>query len=181
MKVIFLDVDGVLNNQQTFRNCKKEYYKTGYFGLEIDLKKIRLLKEIVLKTDARIVLSSTWRSWLTKVDGKLLSINHKMKDLLKLLEVYGLYIYDITPYDDKRFRQNEIMEWLKNHQDIESFVVIDDDSYDLEMFVNKELVKTKFHDIRIPLFWIDRGGLQKEHVEKAIEILNKNDKKKVLR
>ena len=48
MKVLFLDVDGVLNR------CGKSAQ-----GLEED--KVALLKQIVAATGCRIVLSSTWR------------------------------------------------------------------------------------------------------------------------
>lgn len=47
MKVIFLDIDGVLNTNSD-RNISND--------------KLRLLSELVLKTDAEVVLSSTWRN-----------------------------------------------------------------------------------------------------------------------
>ena len=53
MNVIFLDVDGVLNNAYTTDRIK------GYIG--IDDNKVRLLKQIVDYFDAKIILSSTWR------------------------------------------------------------------------------------------------------------------------
>ena len=53
MKVIFLDVDGVLNCQKTEAKCR------GFIG--VDSKKVKLLKKIVDATDAKIVLSSSWK------------------------------------------------------------------------------------------------------------------------
>ena len=55
-KIIFLDIDGVLNSMDYFeqtKDCK------GY--TEINPEKVKLLKEIVDRTGAEIVLSSTWR------------------------------------------------------------------------------------------------------------------------
>lgn len=54
MKVIFLDVDGVLNSQDLFERCGEEL-------VPIDEENIRYLKEIVDATGAQIVLSSSWR------------------------------------------------------------------------------------------------------------------------
>lgn len=58
MKVIFLDVDGVLNNVNTFIKKQKEF-KAGRKFLELDDNNINNLKTIVDATDAKIVLSST--------------------------------------------------------------------------------------------------------------------------
>ena len=54
MKVIFLDVDGVLNNADT-----KDRSPSGYKGVSGEM--IRNLREIVRKTGAQIILSSDWR------------------------------------------------------------------------------------------------------------------------
>lgn len=56
-KVIFLDVDGVLNCRSTKDKCG------GYIG--IDDKKVSLLKEIVDATGAIIILVSSWKEWWT--------------------------------------------------------------------------------------------------------------------
>ena len=48
MKVIFLDIDGVLNTNS---------------DREISDDKLKLLSELVSKTGADVVLSSSWRNW----------------------------------------------------------------------------------------------------------------------
>ena len=53
MKIIFLDVDGVLNCATT-----KERVRDLLF---VEDRKIQLLKELVDETGATIILSSTWR------------------------------------------------------------------------------------------------------------------------
>ena len=63
MKVIFLDVDGVLNTKYSKSRC-------GRF-IGIDKDKVAQLKRIVDETDAEIVLSSTWRLGYNK-DGHFL-------------------------------------------------------------------------------------------------------------
>ena len=55
MKIIFLDVDGVLNSQDLLERCGEDKL------VPIDEENIRCLKEIVDETGAEIVLSSSWR------------------------------------------------------------------------------------------------------------------------
>ena len=59
MKVIFLDVDGVLNSDEYFDKIKN----VNICGIEseIDVEKIKLLKKAVDETGANVVLSSSWR------------------------------------------------------------------------------------------------------------------------
>lgn len=93
MKVIFLDVDGVLN-------CRTTYARDGFFG--IDAYMSLLVNRICERTDAQIVISSSWR--LDK--GSLKQIEEK---------VFPKFI-DITP--DRRgltSRGTEIKTWLDEH------------------------------------------------------------------
>ena len=53
MKIIFLDIDGVLNCDTTVESCG------NYLG--IDNSKLKLLAEIVDKTKAKVVLTATWK------------------------------------------------------------------------------------------------------------------------
>ena len=140
MKVVFLDVDGVLNSV-------RDYYSTE---LTTDSHFI-LLKELIDRTGAKIVLSSSWRIGLS-IRG----------DLVQRLAEYGLEIYDITPvlYFEGRKRGDEIRAWLDKHGEVTNFVILDDDS-DMCEFTKTNLVKTDTN-----------FGLNKRHVEKAVEILN---------
>ena len=76
MKVIFLDVDGVLNSKRDGNSIK----------LRTD-SHFRLLQEIVKATGAKIVLSSSWRAGFAKARNTLLN----------RLKEYGLEIMDSTP------------------------------------------------------------------------------------
>ena len=74
MKVIFLDIDGVLNCSKT-RNPRKLPYV-------VDKRLLALLKRMLKRTGAKIVLSSTWR-----IDpvGRFAAKHH------------GIPVYDYSP------------------------------------------------------------------------------------
>ena len=82
MKVIFLDVDGVLNSDEYIDRAQKQEIQ----GIErhIDVEKIKLLKKAIDETGAKVVLSSSWR--FTKNE----------QYLKKLLEKYGIYLVGST-------------------------------------------------------------------------------------
>ena len=65
MKVIFLDIDGVLNCQDTFIKRYEKKKITGYYELEIDIDMVKRLAKIVEETNSLIVLSSSWRIFLS--------------------------------------------------------------------------------------------------------------------
>lgn len=169
MKLIFLDIDGVLNTSTTFKRRYYEYKKTGKYNLEVDEFRIYYLKKIVDETDAKIVLSSTWRSGFTKKDNKVIPIYYKAEQLVNMFNKYNLEIYDITPYDKNRYRENEILEYLEKREDVESFIVIDDECYDLKKFINNELIHIK-NDCTS--FCEDENGLLEHHVSISINKLN---------
>ena len=152
-KIIFLDIDGVLNSSR--------YDKIrGQNDGNIDESRMPLLKELVEKTNARIVLSSTWRShWERDCD----TLDEKGRELNRVFGKYGLEISDKTPFLEKYDRANEIRLWLKNHSgEFDRFVIIDNEFggwAELEPY----LVKTDF---------LIGRGLEKRHIDKAIEILS---------
>ena len=161
-KIIFLDIDGVLNSIDYFEQTK---YCKGY--TEIDPEKVKLLKEIVDRTGAEIVLSSTWRDLARRENEPEHPMFTYLSDTLK---EYGTEIIDHTPYIGQD-RPKEIRAWLDNQQDKDiRFVSLDDDfpkhKYD-EAGIGYCLVRTSFYE--------KDGGLRQEHVEKAVEILNRED------
>lgn len=148
MKVVFLDVDGVLNNDETSTRTKQ--------GAEfVDDFLIERLKRLIDETDASVVMSSSWRyGHNCDVHGD------DFYELIEKLEAFGIYIEDYTPElhtDDKAV---EIDEYLGEHPEIERFVILDDDQ--MSMYED--------HQVRA----LNRYGLTDENVDEAIAILNKN-------
>lgn len=151
MKVIFLDVDGVLNDQDLIF----EKYKTQ--ELEISRDKLLLLKEIITSNDdTKVVLSSSWRIGLLRKNGKIVADTTYHKEFLELLEEYGIEIYDITP--SMMNRTEEIRYYLDNNKDIESYIILDDEELN-----DENQVKTDFFN----------GGLTEKHVTLAIDMLKR--------
>lgn len=150
MKIIFLDVDGVLNNIHSTERCR------GFIGIEDS--KVEILKEIVNKTCAKIVLSSTWKyGWeknINDCDGHGTYLNSK-------LAYSGLKAIDKTK--DLSDRGEEILEWV-NRNNITEYIVIDDEIFKdfEELGIVNRLVKTTFYG--------KDGGLQQEHIAKAIKL-----------
>lgn len=157
MKVIFLDVDGVLNYMGS-----KSYYADVYF---VEKEKLRLLAELVNATDAEIVLSSTWRRGFRDLCEGTESFDADLYQALEdALEEFDLHIYDCTG-PSLATRGEEIEAWIqKKGESTESFVILDD--MGAEQFgVHADcLVQTDY-----------RTGLEKEHVELAIRMLMEND------
>lgn len=154
MKIIFLDIDGVLNDKN-LRNSHKGFEKI------LSPKKIVLLKRITEKAGAEIVLTSTWRAYLFK---KPLFKNLEEKEYLtKTFSSFGVYLYDLTPWINVAEKNLEIKEWLDRHSDIENYVILDDSVFDWDY-------ETEKHFIRI------RDGLNKKDADKAIDILMRETK-----
>lgn len=166
MKIIFLDIDGVLNSRVWDRDHQAKIQE----GKLIDLEKVRLLAKLVRDTDAELVLHSGWRFWF---DEDMKPLQREALYLEKLLEDHSLYLYDRTPdlttdeiRASKNFslvKANEIIEWLLKHEDIEQYVVLDD----LELHSEEiELNRIKIDGSK---------GLTEENVNEAILFLNEMD------
>lgn len=171
MKVLFLDIDGVLNSELWYTHAhycithekKSEIFSNessnendSYVDYNIDPRLIENLNLIIEKTGCEIVLSSSWRC-PDKEEITLLNSQLRRKGLIK-------EYFDVTPYSKSRIRGEEIKEWLnKNCKQlyITSFCIIDDDSDMLdeqrEFFVNVD-----------PYI-----GLTSHDADVAIEILNR--------
>lgn len=159
MKVIFLDIDGVVNCSDT-----KERSPSKVIGVE--QSKIALVKQIIEATGAKLILSSTWRiGWFYEETG---SHDRDEQDWHYLRDEFfkqGLWFFDYTPLDKSRHRGTEIQTWLDKWEDeIDSYIVIDDSMYDIWEMHEGHLIETSF-----------RYGIQDEHVKQAIELLGKKE------
>ena len=180
MKVIFLDIDGVLNTSETFIKRKQDWEKTGIWNLEIDEFRVEYLKRIIDETEAKVVLSSAWRRDFENVSGKVIPIHEKGEALQNILKKYDIELYDILRKGYSLLREDLITIWLNEHPDVESFIIIDDATTHLKRFIGKELIKTSFLADGVMLQNMDDCmGLCEDHIDIAIKKLNKCKVKKL--
>ena len=176
MKVLFLDIDGVLNSENWFAyriycvknnmvNILMNFVDTDDRNIKhkltmLDDRAIANLNRIIEETECKVVLSSSWRSSIE-------SENIFTQNLLKL-KGFKYDFYDVTPrlwFEDFSTRRGEeIKFWLDKESEkheIESFVILDDDSDMLPEQMNN-------------FIHVDgQVGLTDRDVLTAIEILNK--------
>lgn len=141
MKIIFLDVDGVLNN---FASLAEHIHLLP--------EKCLLVRRLCKITDAKIVLSSTWRMFMKSPDCPLLFAFDKAGLPRKLI---------VGATDTlKGGRGKQIDRWLVG-QNVESYVIIDDDMHDFSPAHIQRMVRTRMET-----------GLTENGVEKAASLLN---------
>jgi len=108
MKVLFLDVDGVINPISF-------HHGSGFSGAACANIQSVLDKD----PEVRIVVSSAWRRWGIE----------KLKEILKDNNIDSSKLEDITDTEgglDPENRAEQIQRWLDKHKQVKQFVVIDD-------------------------------------------------------
>lgn len=149
--LIFLDVDGVLNNETT--HC--------HGAVKLDRGNLACLAELINSTAARVVLSTSWRSLLGR-----------KSELWSALEDVGVLEGTIVGQTEEigwKDRAQEIWQWVEQAKAWPgwngAFVVLDDMS--------------RLHDderLRDHFVWVDpEFGLCAEHVETATGCLAHED------
>lgn len=176
MKIIFLDIDGVLNSAFWYEKRFKESLDIPYPDSEFDPETIQRLNRIIKNTKAKVVISSSWRSSKTIKE---------MQELFNRLGFVG-EIIDFTPsfciphynynvprgceidwwLDQQNFQR---VNWSKEEQNeyieksqVKNYIIFDDDS-DMLYGQREHFILT------------DRSvGLSEKDVINATEILNKS-------
>lgn len=175
MKIIFLDIDGVLNHQTYYNKRLESGNNEQYPFSEFCKETVERVNVLIDKTSAKVVISSTWR------------LGRTISELQEILNKVGFRgeIIDITPsFHSSKFsvpRGCEIEYWLKQQgfqrinwskkqqleylakSEVKNYVILDDDSDMLynqrEHFVKCNAYKLGFDDLCL---------------EKAIKVLNTN-------
>jgi len=168
-KIIFLDIDGVLNPTMYMMALGKmwklscnQIKSRDYYGHLFFYQNCDALKKIIDETGAKIVMSSTWR----------LAGLSEMKALWKYRELSGDVI-DVTPNEievvksggakfyDEVCRGQEIQLWLDKNEFKGNYVIIDDTQ---DMLKSQDDFFVRTHS---------SVGLTMSDAEMAIRILNK--------
>ena len=154
MKTIFLDIDGVCNCSTTTKRLQSASEFTF-----VDTRKVLRLRDIVERTGAKLVLSSTWRFG---ADPKAFYLEREaLRELVAEFRRLRCPLwFDVTPYLPRAKRWQEINAWLILHPEVEDYIILDDWGEDEFRPMMDRLVKCDA-----------RFGLTKERAELAIQML----------
>ena len=152
MRVLFLDIDGVLNSKHWMLKNRdvRENAQNRFENLiaQLDPIAVRLVSDFVESMNLTVVISSSWR------------FGHPLDEINSLLVATGwdaTPAIDITPRTDSFNRGSEIDVWLTQHPEVTNHVILDDDSDFLE---GQHLVQTSWET-----------GVTHEHIDLAIGFL----------
>jgi len=166
MKVLFLDVDGVLNGYPFLETATNDgnwpVRSPRYAATQVNEECVERLNRVIAETGAKIVVSSTWRK------------HYGHREMEYILRAKGFEhrgcVIDVTPDHHKAprrakksIRGEEIQEWLDAHDEVETFVIVDDDG-------DMDPVKDRW--VQTSLF---NNGMQDEEADALIALLNEAD------
>ena len=156
LKLIFLDIDGVLNCRSTKDTIGK------YVGIEDE--KVALLKQLVDAAKAKIILVSSWKEWWFK------NFKDRQDELANYLDEklanQGLTVMDKTSNYYSYNRGDGILEYLwklkRRNIEVDNYVILDDELFDYKQNrLTKNLVQTSY----------EKNGLEAKHIERAVSML----------
>lgn len=176
MKVVFLDIDGVLNDRNILANARHETItidKAEWLRSMIGQLYVDRVKKIIEQTGAKIVLSSAWRRMFKSLD----EIKLFMKDIgFNPNDVIGetpnghpparaLALGSAATYPT--YRGLEIQKFISDWEgeEIDSIVILDDMKPEQFCHLAHRLIQTEGWNV----------GITDEDVEKAIELFNQPD------
>lgn len=134
MRVVFLDIDGVINHCNTHHHVTPTTQEP--LPIPIDPRCMECLNRLIAETGAKIVISSSWRAeahW-TRLgpalvrQGLVADVIGETPDLPNnRLWLANWEIRHGVPFDFERLKRGwEIAEWLAAHPEVTSFVILDD-------------------------------------------------------
>jgi hypothetical protein len=156
MKILFLDIDGVLNSWRWYKSLALKGRQPSMMpDDQIDPKAVTRLNKVIERTGAKVVVSSTWRLMRT------------VTELQQVLNRFGFVgeVVGKTPRlhrdgdGNQLYRGHEIQQWLDENPGVELFAIVDDDS-DMAHLMDR-LVRTDM-----------KKGLTPVHVEQLVTMLS---------
>ena len=183
MKIIFLDIDGVLNCESAYRNGECQYQEWIWEDGRKDhyqrfcVRSKELLNKLIDETGAKIVISSTWRhsgiEFMKKV-WEMEEMNGEIIGITPSLRTKGLHIprgMEIGYYlnNDLQFQHinwdEVIQQEYMDKSGVENYIIIDDDS---DMLYNQR--KHFVHVLPSPR---NKDGFNQHYYEIAKSMLEK--------
>ena len=120
MKVIFLDIDGVLVTRNSIKYQHLNYPEET--EIMFSKKAVKNLNKLTRLTKSKIVVTSTWRLF------------HSLEELQKIFkkqgvkgEIISTTSIERAPIEEDIPRGKKISDWLEQYPDVRQYVIIDDD------------------------------------------------------
>lgn len=161
MKVLFLDIDGVLNCMYPTPSDSHEWIDLDEWRYGFNPELVARLRFIIANTNCKIVVSSSWRHHTNYAPYQP---DRNWRDILseKLRCPREEVFAGETGYDKKGRRGMEIKQWLAEHPEVDAYCVVDDEIVDIEPYIDKDkIVKTD-----------RRYGFTIEDMRRIIDVLN---------
>lgn len=170
IKVIFLDIDGVLN----YKSWRDHQLNYSMKNIEpVDPQKVKLISKIIKKTKAKVVFSSSWRFIMKPDNPQYNNKKSRVYKVKRLFNKYNIKIADVTGCDfvspDKKLfgRGCEIQTYLDNHPEIYNYAIIDDAAAELQNFIDSpHMFLTSYED----------EGITEKQCDEIIGFLNEEKK-----
>lgn len=192
MRVIYLDIDGILNCEDGYKSGECVYVKHN--DLIDDKEKIKnyhqtfyskskyWLNKLIKETDAKIVISSSWGGsgieWLKNVweyeqmEGEIIDVTPSFINTRIGESKYSIPRGVEIDYHLKNVFGFSHINWCEKRQQkyidnsgIENYIIIDDDS--------DMLYKQKNHFLHVLPSPRNKSGFNEECYKKGLEMLNK--------
>ncbi len=126
MRVVFLDIDGVLVTRRSLFGHDERIHR-----YEFDVCAVNMLLTAQTELGLCFVLSSSWRKIYC----------HKTLSVMT-----GLNIIDSTGISSTNRRGDEIQDWLNSNPNVSDYVIIDDEVSDLNDNQLNRTIKTEYAD-----------------------------------
>lgn len=148
-KIIFLDIDGPMIPGRAYCLPKtKQKYKGVLAGVmtEFDPIAVSMLNEICELRGWEIVLHSSW----IRIVGGQVTYDHCIKQGL----ISQSFHEDAWCDETEHWRYTRVAKWLSNHPEVESYVILDDEPYQADIYngcshpgdIEKHLMLIDFED-----------------------------------
>lgn len=147
-KILFLDIDGVVNHQETFHKYPNMHYP-------IDQYCAFLVGKIQLETGCEVVLSSSWRHHAE-------SVEHIKKHVVPILDITGSCCSGIRGVEIYNWINKNFPWEVRENPDLFRYAILDDDG-DMLLWQKDHFFQTSF----------SKGGLTDEIAQRVIAHLNR--------
>lgn len=186
MKIIFLDIDGVLNSEISYRNGECKYVKwTNHLGEEdhhqsFGLHSKDLLNKLIDETGAKIVISSTWRHsglefmksvWQHEgMSGEIIGITPSFRSVIDNYTIprgceIEYYLDEVMGFSHINWSKEAQQKYIDS-SGVENYIILDDDG--------DMLYSQRHHFVHVLPSPRNKSGFNDYYYEEALGKLSKS-------